>query len=148
MAIVDDEDYETLSKFKWYFAADGYARRNRKRSDLNILCSQIYMHKVVSEHSAKQMTDHADGNKLNNVRSNLRPCTRTQNFQNKKRPKNNTSGFKGVSLHKASGLWRASLYLNGRSAYDKCFKYKMDAAKAYDEAAKRLFGEFAKLNFP
>lgn len=88
--------------------------------------------------------DHIDGNKLNNQRINLRYCTAHQNKFNRLLDPRNKSGFKGVSHSK--GRWRARLKLNGREKWLGYFDSVVDAARAYNEAALRYFGEFAKIN--
>lgn len=93
----------------------------------------------------KGMLDHKDGDSLNDTWDNFRPCTRSQNQQNRGRPKNNRSGFKGVSWDKLNNRWVVRIrqpggkYLNLGRFDDK------EAAKAvYDETARKLFGEFAR----
>jgi len=92
--------------------------------------------------------DHADRDKKNNRRNNLRPCTLSQNQSNKLVHRNNKSGYKGVSLHSQSDKWRAIINHNKKKISLGLFFSKEEAAKAYDEAARRLQGEFARLNFP
>jgi hypothetical protein len=94
--------------------------------------------------------DHRDGNGLNNRRrSNLRVCSHSQNGANQKKHKNNTSGFKGVVLYKdnRSRPWCARIKVEGRHIYLGYFATPDEAAKAYDAAAIRLHGEFARTNF-
>lgn len=86
--------------------------------------------------------DHIDRNGLNNQRDNFRPCSASQNGINQKRRKDNTSGFKGVSWHKPSRSWQARL----RQKVLGFFSDAESAARAYNEAAFREFGEFAVLN--
>lgn len=94
--------------------------------------------------------DHIDGNPLNNRRSNLRPATRTQNQRNRrKQRKPVTSRYKGVCLNRKTGKWIA--YINpggGKTIYLGSHRVEEDAARAYDEAARRHHGAFARLNFP
>ena len=89
--------------------------------------------------------DHIDGNKLNNKISNLRECTSSQNGQNKKRPKNNTSGYKGVSWHIRQKKYTASIQINGKLKYLGSFAKAIDAYNAYKKAALEHYGEFARL---
>ena len=89
--------------------------------------------------------DHIDGDGLNNRRSNLRACTHTENGRNRKLSKNNTSGLKGVNAREA-GKWQAMIKTSGRILHLGVFDSKMEAAKAYDAAALRLYGEFARTN--
>lgn len=91
--------------------------------------------------------DHIDGNKLNNKRSNLRECTAAQNSRNARISKNNSSGFKGVSIS-SDGKWRARIWRDWKEIFLGNFNSAEDAAVAYDKAAIDLHGEFASTNFP
>lgn len=87
--------------------------------------------------------DHKDRNPLNNQFENLRPATASQNLANRGKYKTNTSGYKGVSYNKQKALYQVRVQRN----HIGYFINVMDAARAYDRAAKRIFGEFAALNF-
>jgi hypothetical protein len=104
------------------------------------------MHRAILE-GAPQV-DHIDGDGLNNQRSNLRPATQAQNMANSRKYSTNTSGFKGVGWHKAAKKWRADITFDYKTRYLGLFPTAEDAARAYDSAAKSLFGVFACLNFP
>ena len=93
--------------------------------------------------------DHEDGDGLNNQRSNLRPATYPQNHANERKTltyggKPTTSRFKGVAWNKGAGKWQARI----RGGYLGIFVHEVDAALAYDAAAREMFGPFARLNFP
>ena len=145
-ALVDAADMETLSGFTWRFTERGYVMaysgagvaRNR----------QTYMHRVIMLPDPDQDVDHINGDPLDNRRANLRLCTRSQNNANTRLSSTNTSGFKGVSWFKRTGRWRAMISLEncqlGLGYYDDL----IDAAHAYDGAARYFFGEFANPNFP
>lgn len=92
--------------------------------------------------------DHKDGNRANNAIDNLRDCTRSQNLQNMKRQKNNKCGKKGVSQrpHAKTKTWRATIRHNGKLIHLGNFETKEAAHDAYVQAAKRLFGEYAREN--
>lgn len=92
--------------------------------------------------------DHKDGNRKNNSIKNLRPATRVQNSYNMGNGKKNKSGLKGVSFCKWTGRWRASIRANGVCRNLGRYDDKMTAALAYDAAARKYFGEFARVNFP
>ena len=145
-AIVDDEDYEWLSQWKWYYAHTGYAVRNSPR----VLGKHymIFMHREIMHTPQGMDTDHIDGNGLNNLRINLRVCSHSRNLQNKGVSINNVSGFKGVSWCQANKKWRARIKASGKEKYIGYFDVAESAALAYDKAARELHGEFAKLNFP
>lgn len=149
-AIVDDEDFEYLSQFKWHFNSHGYAARtiyikdSSKKSGYKFITER--MHRVINKTSKGFHTDHINSNRLDNRKVNLRTATRAQNARNKSNQKNNTSGYKGVSWHARNKRWRASISLNNKPVNIGCFKTKEEAARAYNEAAIRLHGEFSKLN--
>jgi hypothetical protein len=90
----------------------------------------------------RPLIDHRDGNPANNRWSNLRCATRSENSHNRGLQRNNTSGFKGVSLHK--GKWRAQIRKDGRIRVLGAFPTPQEAHAAYVAAARELFGEFAR----
>lgn len=87
--------------------------------------------------------DHVDENGLNNQRSNLRKCTRSENARNIKLKANNTSGYKGVSFFRRDGTWKVQIQAGGKNRHVGYFKTKEEAHKAYVEHAKKKHGEFA-----
>ena len=139
VAKVDDADYGWLSKFKWYAqrTAPGIFYAARGHGSL--------MHREILPGASQ--VDHINQDKLDNQRHNLRAADSRKNKANIKRKKNNTSGFKGVSWNKRKGCWTADITSFGKHKYLGQFKVVSDAAKAYDDAAKKEFGEFACVNF-
>lgn len=104
----------------------------------------IYLHRLIEPRN--ETTDHRDGDRRNNQRSNLRPCSQAENTRNRQSlSRNNSSGAKGVSKT-ASGSWRARIWLNWKEIYLGAFPTIEDATRAYDEAARKLHGEFASPN--
>ncbi|MBB3213429.1 hypothetical protein FHW67_002721 [Herbaspirillum sp. Sphag1AN] len=142
-ALVDDEDFERLSKYRWHLNDSGYAVRCDYSSGT---LKNIRMHHEVVTRQAGFDIDHIDGNRLNNQRSNLRECTRSQNLQNQSKKRGSTSKFKGVYWLKANKKWRAKIRVSGKSKCLGLYANESDAAKAYDAAAKHYFGEFACTN--
>lgn len=141
---VDDEDYIYLSQWKWFKTYYGYVARNIKK----ISPSRIIMHRDIMKAESKTDVDHINHNKLDNRKSNLRICTRSQNMQNMKP---SDDGYKGVSYfgdYKAKRIkkWRARIRYNYEYIYLGYHKTEKEAAKAYNIKAKELFGEFAYLN--
>lgn len=90
--------------------------------------------------------DHIDGCPWNNKVSNLREATPSQNVANSKKPKTNTTGYKGVHLNKKTGKYYASIMKDGRTYTSQQYKHKEYAARSYNDLAAHHFGEFAKLN--
>lgn len=141
--LLDDADYEFISRWKWYRHAKGYAARNAPRNG-NPIRKTIYMHKVILD--VESEVDHEDRNKLNNQRINLRPCTKSQNQMNSLKRSGTTSRFKGTSWHKGMGKWQAQIQQNGKNRFLGYFDDEFQAALAYNREAKIVFGEFANLN--
>lgn len=151
VAIVDDEDFEMLNQWKWKYIPGGYACRqeSRKIAKLeNRPRKTIYMHGVILPCPDDKEVDHIDLNKLNNQKYNLRIATHSQNNHNTRMQKDNTSGYKGVYFRKDRGKFQSRIMNEGKEIKLGCFKSAIDAAKVYDEAAIKLHGEFARLNFP
>ena len=151
-AIVEDSDYEYLSQFKWCAVWDErgktfYAKRFRRCWEPQRPCL-IPMHRAIAARLGLPEVDHKDHNGLHNWHGNLRPCTVSQNRANRRVPKNNTSGFKGVSFNRNEKKWVAGIRFNKRRIHLGYFRAPETAAKAYDAAAIQLFGDFALLNFP
>lgn len=143
-ALVDDEDYELVSLFKWFPTKLGYVRST---SIINNKKINISLHILIMKHDNKKHIDHKNGNPLDNRKNNLRFCTRSQNYMNKKGAyKNSTSKYKGVHWRKGRNTWRAGIGIDGKAIHLGTFKLEIEAAKAYNEKALELFGEFANIN--
>jgi len=104
------------------------------------------MHRLIMDAPDGTDVDHRNMDRVDNRRSNLRLATRAENLRNQGLSRNNTSGFKGVS--RLDGKWRAEIRVKWKLIYLGLFDDKVEAARAYDTAAKEHFGEFARLNFP
>ena len=145
-ATVDDDDFDYLSQWKWCARkTDGifYAVRNESRSVFPR--KTLYMHRLVLNSPTDMHTDHVDGNGLNNTRANLRVCQNSENRRNHKRHSNNSTGFIGVTTRR--GRFIAQIFLSGKHISLGSFNSPEEAARAYDIAALKYFGEFASLNF-
>ena len=135
VALVDDADFETVSRHSWCIS--------RKYAVTSIGRKSTRMHNLIMGGLG---VDHIDGNCLNNTRKNLRFCNQSQNIANSKLSAKSTSGYKGVSWHKQDAMWRAHITFRYKFIHIGLFKDKVAAALAYNKKAKELFGEFAKLN--
>lgn len=107
-----------------------------------------FMHNVILGVPPLTITDHRDCDGLNNRRQNLRVATHSQNNANRMKNSRSRSRFKGVYWEVAKGKWRVRPKLNGKFRHVGYFTDEAEAARAYDAAARELFGEFARLNFP
>lgn len=142
VALVDDEDFEWLSRWKWSYNQNGYAIRNSKVRKKQ---TRHYLHREILQADRSQRVDHIDGDPLNNQRSNLRICSQAENVQNSRIRSDNKSGFKGVSFHARSGKWQASICTKGSRNHLGLFNTVEEAADAYLEASKLHHGEFSCL---
>jgi hypothetical protein len=148
VAIVDDENFERLNKHKWYAMRKRktfYAAREVISGERKL---QILMHREILNAPLGVHVDHVDGNGLNNKINNIRICTRSQNQYNRGITKRNKSGYKGVRWDEKAGKFRSVIHFNHTEVFLGHFTSVIDAARAYDEAAIKYHGEFAKLNIP
>lgn len=145
-ALVDDDVYEWASQYKWCFMRVyrhyGYAARagtNPKRT--------IYLHREIARPVDGLVIDHINGDTLDCRRENLRLCTTKQNFRNAHPHRTGKlSPFKGIA--KVGKKWQASITVDGKGVYLKRHATQEQAARAYDRAALKYFGDFARTNFP
>ncbi|MDR5802169.1 HNH endonuclease [Caballeronia sp. LZ001] len=142
IALVDDEDYERIAKHRWCMSC-GYALRGTTVAGHTV---QRLMHREILRLPSddKRLIDHRDGNRLNNQKSNLRICNKSENSRNRLAPKNNKTGFKGVCLCKATGRYRATINVSGsKQIHLGYFDTAAAAHEAYSKAAPNFHGEFA-----
>lgn len=148
VAIIDERDLPLVCHIKWHATSSLrdtiYAANTRQREGRRKL---TLMHRVIADAPDGMLVDHRDGNGLNNRRSNLRLCTNGENQRNM-RSRTGSSRFKGVVWHSVRKYWQAGIQHEGRYHWVGQFSTEEEAGRAYDEAALRLFGEFARLNFP
>ncbi len=151
VALVDDEDFEEISKYKWHFHG-GRARTTRhdpKKYKETARRSRIvgtYMHRMLLKAGPTDEIDHVDRNPLNNKKSNLRFCTRSQNIQNTPRRAMGSNTYKGVTYRKESGAWRARIVVNGKRLSLGEGRDPKELARLYNAAALKYHGAFAHLN--
>lgn len=144
-ALVDDEDYEYLSQWNWHCLSNGYAARR----DLGARKDErkyIRMHRLINKTPEGLFTDHINGNKLDNRKSNLRNCTYTENNVSKPPTILNKSGYKGVSFSKVMNKWHAQIAKSGQHWELGYYDDPREAAKAYNKKVIELYGEFAWTN--
>lgn len=138
-AIVDRVDYEVVRSYKFDFPGRRYVRIPGKSKEGFTLLHQLLLQ--------TRWVDHADGNSLNNRRSNLRSCTNQQNQFNQKPRSNVASKYKGVTVVKnRPSPYCARIYLDGEGIHLGVFVSEKEAARAYNEAAINYFGAFARIN--
>lgn len=154
---IDDDDFEKVKDKNWCINSRGYAV-----TTLFTRGSTRLMHRIIMGiNDPKVLIDHKDRDRLNNSKSNLRICNASENQKNKK-PSGEVK-FLGVSIHRSKGLYKlksgevkthyrkdkfiAHINVNGKAKHLGLFTCEIEAAKCYDEAAKKYHGEFANLNF-
>ena len=151
-ALVDDDDYGWIREYSWrafrpqnktcYYAVRT-CLQHEKENAWRMHQAIMVRHKLIKK---GQPIDHKNGNTLDNRKVNLRPCTTSQNFQNAKKQRNCTSKYKGVCWHKSARKWVAYAGPHGKQKTLGHFENEKDAARAYDEYARKNYGEFARLN--
>lgn len=143
-ATVDLEDYDRVNTHRWwlsnmggiYYVATWVQGKN------------VYLHNFIL---GVKWVDHRNNNTLDNTRENLRPCSKTENGANKDKcvtyaGHTTSSQYKGVYWSKANQNWYAQIGIKGKSTHLGTYKTEVEAARAYNLAAVKLFGEFARLN--
>ncbi len=142
-ALVDAADYEWLSKYRWSCRGGGnpYAARFEGNK-------VIWMHREIMQTPPGMVVDHIDGNGLNNLRFNMRNCTRQENVHNLSKAAHGSSIYKGVWKDRHRDKWYAKICHKGVRDHLGTFDDEVEAARAYDLAAVERHGPFARLNFP
>ena len=151
VALIHDDDFELVSGFKWCARKHRntfYAQKN-VRSEGGGRRQCIQMHRLILGLTDQNvLTDHIDGNGLNNQRANLRACSNAENLWNRGVNSNNTSGLKGVSWRADIGKWHAKICVNWKQTHLGFFTTPEAAHAAYCKAAAELHGEFANFGSP
>jgi hypothetical protein len=148
--IVDENVYYRLGHLKWHLKGSNtkkfYAVRDVKTGPGKT--KMMSLHREIMNEPKGFLVDHLNGNSLDNRGANLRAATRAQNAQNREKQENTSSKYIGVCVHKRDGKYNASICYKGRKLWLGAFDNEIDAAKAYDVAARKYYGEHAKVNFP
>jgi hypothetical protein len=153
IAIIDAADWPLVKDYKWYaFLTHATKRSPNAKTRIYVLGwkggASAYLHRLIMDCPSEMKVDHKDGDGLNNRRSNLRVCSNVENTRNSTLSSRvgKTSRYKGVGLVKHTGKWNARIHVDGKNVALGYFEKESDAARAYDEAAVRFFGEFAATN--
>lgn len=143
-ALIDEEDYSKLARYHWichcgYARASEYDPKTRRSKT-------VHMSHLILPCPPGLEVDHINRDKLDNRKANLRLVTRSQNCANRGNFKNSKSKYKGVRWNKKMGLWEAAIRKDGVITTIGAFKDEIAAASAYNEYARKMWGEYAVLN--
>jgi len=139
-ALIDDKDYSKIEGYKWTLHR-GYAQAPHNKTT-------VFMHRLIVDAKKGEITDHINGNTLDNRQENLRIANSAQNSWNRRLGKRNTSGYKGVwkgGKHNPH-RWRAAIQKGGKYMHLGYYATAEEAAQAYDKAAIKIYGAYASLN--
>jgi len=150
VALVDDEDYERVAALKWH--ADPVDYQHLERNDYYAKRTmnndrKLFLHRFILNITDGRRVDHRNGDGLDCRRSNLRIASKSQNSANAKKRIDSKQPFKGIRKS-SSGRWQSRIRINGQVINLGSFDTAEDAARAYDDAARKHFGPFARLNLP
>lgn len=153
--LVDDEDVERIQQYNWWVDNSVLRRYNRYyfRTKIKHGIRQyevMKLHRFIMGCTYMDGTviDHINNDTLDNRKCNMRFCTQKENARNKRRETRNNSGYKGAKLNKRTGRYNATVKYEQKNYALGSFINLIDAATAYDDVARLLFGEFALVNFP
>lgn len=149
-AIIDIEDWDKVSRHTWCAfkgKATTYAATNIRREGERRGYRCVRLHQLIMDAQSGQFIDHINGDGLDNRKCNLRFCSKSQNSANRGKKPSCASRFIGVTHNRATGKWAASVVINRHRKGLGHYATEEEAAKVRDRAVKKLFGEFARLNF-
>lgn len=149
VAIVDETDFERVSSNRWIAVLDNNgAWRAISRASVRGKRRTLQLGRFIMDAPPGLLVDHANGDPLDNRRANLRLCSRSENNRNRRRHGGTCASNPYKGVHRVNRRFLARIGFEGTQIKLGWFGAAEDAARAYDEAAKRLHGEFARLNFP
>lgn len=141
ITIVDDDDFEWVSKNKWCIDGRGYAVRRKPFSK----GGKIILHREIMKTEKGMEVDHVNGNRLDNRKENLRNVHHFQNGKNLSIKSNNKTGYAGVSLDKRCGKYKTQIQVNGKFIFLGYYTDIEEAANAYKVGSKKHFKEFSRI---
>jgi len=147
VAVVDFVDFERVRGIRWH----AFKRKRSWYAASSVWVPGAGQHRALMHRKilgAAREVDHRDGDGLNNTRENLRACSHSENCANVRAHKDGSSSFKGVGWCKGRNCWQAQIQVRGHKKHLGRFKSEREAALAYDAAARRFFGAFARVSFP
>ena len=138
-ALVDDEDFDFLSQWRWHLSDNGYAQRSVYiKIDIGRYTSRmVKMHRIINETPPGVITDHINRNKLDNRKMNLRSVSASINSLNRGELRNNKSGKSGVHFERCTGKWRAEIIVYGKRISIGRFAELKDAIIARQSTEKQ-----------
>lgn len=148
VALIDDDDSQLVGEYRWwlYPVATTTHHAGTQITDSHGNRHYLAMHRLIMNAPAGMDVDHINGNGLDNRKINLRLCARGENVRNRRPQVRRSSRYKGVVWHKQTNCWMARISLHSKEHYLGLFHNELDAARAYNAAAKKLHGSFARLN--
>ena len=153
--LVDEEDVERIQEHTWWVDNSLLRRHNRyyfrtkiKHGPRNYETIKLHRFIMGCKYMDGTVIDHINNNTLDNRKCNMRFCTQKENARNKRRETRNTSGYKGAKVNKTTGKYTATIKYEQKNYSLGSYADLTDAATAYDDVARLLFGEFALVNFP
>lgn len=148
-ALVDDEDYEKLSQYKWHVNKNGYIQRSiylgGGRKNKKYKGEKLHHLILIPKHDEGLYIDHINRNKLDNRKENLRYCTHAENCRNRQVRADNKTGVKGVNKMHNCNRWRVRIQVNGKRKHIGLFEKLEDAMEAYKNASMKYHQEYGQV---
>ena len=142
--LIDSDDIEKVKAHTWFVNKHRDIFYVRTHATINNVRTLLRLHRFIMDARPGEIVDHINGNGLDNRKCNLRICSLQENNHNCKKPRHNTSGYKGVYWHKLCKKWGAQIRVNKKELHLGLFDTKEKAYDAYCEASKKYHGEFGR----